>query len=73
MDILFLKSGLTEDQQTFIKGKESFAPDLLAASEEILRRKEIPEEIIKPFLAGRKGLSLDDCLNVWKKSFGKLS
>ena len=73
MDILFLKTGLTEDQQKFIKGKVSYAYQLLAATEENLRRKGIPEEIIKPFLANRKELSLEDCQNVLKKDHRKLS
>ena len=71
MDILFQKSSLTKEQQAFIKGKESYAHRLLAASDELLREKEIPEEIIQLLLAARKALSLEACKFVWKEYWGK--
>ena len=71
MDIIFQKSSLTIQQQEFIKGKEPEADRLLAASDEVLRRKGIPEEIILLLLAARKALSLEECQNVWKEELGK--
>ena len=71
MDIIFQKSSLTKEQQGLVKGKESNARIILAASDEILRQKAIPEKIIQLLLAARKTLSLEECQNVWKESYRK--
>ena len=70
MDAFLQKCGLTETQKTVIKEKESYAPDLFAASYEELKGKQIPDAIIKSLIAGRQVFSLEECQNIWRKDFG---
>ena len=66
MDSFLQKCNLTETDQKVIKEKESDVLVLLAASDEKLREKQIPEKIIQLVVTGRKSLSLEECRIIWK-------